>query len=265
MPARPYKPRDKGLAENGVLNTYRRIFVPLRNQRFFSLASLNQAIRQQLELYNQTPFQRDPDSSREQRFLSEEKHLLTPLPAESYSLRRSQQVTVMKNCHVRLGADQHYHSVPYRYIGQKVLLQFTNRQVSVFHQNQLVAVHPRDRRAHRYTTLKEHLPSTHQYVSEWPEAFFLEQAARIDPAVSDFVAGILASKRYPEQGYKSCSGVLALARKTEKAVFLASRAICKAFITSPLSIVLSIAQPTTFRENRSDTTAMYSQPSRVHT
>ncbi len=38
----------------------------------------------------------------------------------------------MKNCHVRLGADQHYHSVPYRYIGQKVLPQFTNRQVSVF-------------------------------------------------------------------------------------------------------------------------------------
>ena len=50
----------------------------------------------------------------------------------------------------------------------------------------------------------------------------MEQAKRIDPAVSDFIAGLLAAKRYPEQGYKSCSGVLALARKTEKAVFLAA-------------------------------------------
>ena len=222
MPARPYKPRDKGLVENGVLNTYRRIFVPLRNQRFFSLTALNQAIRSQLELYNQTPFQREPDSSRQQRFLNEEKHLLTPLPAESYNLKRSQQVTVMKNCHVRLGADQHYYSVPYRYIGQKVLLQFTHRQVSVFHQSQLIALHVRDRRAHRYSTCKEHLPSTHQYVGGWSEAFFLEQAERIDPAVRKFIAGLLASKRYPEQGYKSCSGVLALARKTEKAVFIAA-------------------------------------------
>ncbi len=51
--------------------------------------------------------------------------------------------------------------------------------------------------------MKEHLPSTHQYVSEWSEVYFLEQADKIDSVVKDFVAGLLAAKRYPEQGYKS--------------------------------------------------------------
>ncbi len=222
MPTRPYKPRDKGLAENGVINAYRRIFVPLREQRFFSLAELNKAISQQLARHNQTPFQLEPDSSRQKRFVAEEQHLLRPLPAENFSLKRMVQVTVMKNCHVRLSMDQHYYSVPYRYLGQKVLLQFTSRQVNIFHQHQLIAVHVRDRRAHRYTTVKEHLPSTHQYISEWSEGYFLEQASKIDPVVKDFMASLLATKRYPEQGYKSCSGVLALARKTEKTVFVAA-------------------------------------------
>lgn len=121
-----------------------------------------------------------------------------------------------------MSVDQHYYSVPYRYIGQKVLLQFTPRQVNIFQQSQLIAVHVRDRRVHRYTTVKEHLPSTHQYVSDWSEAYFLDQAGKIDPAVKDFVAGLLATKRYPEQGYKSCSGILALARKTEKTVLVAA-------------------------------------------
>ena len=126
MPARPYKPRDKAVVENAVKTTYTRIFAPLRHQRFFCLEELNQAIGLQLDLHNQTPFRQQPDSNRKQRFEQEEKTLLKPLPMERYLFKRTAQVTVMQNCHVPLSADKHYYSVPYRYIGQKVLLQFTS-------------------------------------------------------------------------------------------------------------------------------------------
>ena len=46
IPARPYKPRDKAKVEVGVQVVQRWILARLRNRRFFSLAELNQAIRE---------------------------------------------------------------------------------------------------------------------------------------------------------------------------------------------------------------------------
>ena len=44
VPARPYKPKDKSLVENKVKNYYTQIFARIRNQIFFSLEELNDAI-----------------------------------------------------------------------------------------------------------------------------------------------------------------------------------------------------------------------------
>src|SRR5579875_1450659 len=45
VPARPYRPRDKAKVEGGVLLVERWIVAALRHRKFFSLAELNQAIR----------------------------------------------------------------------------------------------------------------------------------------------------------------------------------------------------------------------------
>ena len=45
VPARPYKPRDKAKVEVAVLLATRWIIAKLRNHRFFSIAELNDAIR----------------------------------------------------------------------------------------------------------------------------------------------------------------------------------------------------------------------------
>jgi transposase len=48
VPARPYHPKDKNLAENGVQNVSRRIIAALRNENFTSMEQVNKAVREKL-------------------------------------------------------------------------------------------------------------------------------------------------------------------------------------------------------------------------
>lgn len=212
LPARSYKPRDKALVESAVNIVYSRIFAPLRNQVFYSLKTLNEAIAGLLETHNSLAFQRRPQSRR-QLFEAEERHTLQPLSADRFEVKQYREVTVMKNCHVHLHDDHHYYSVPYRYIGKKVKLVYTASQIAVFYNKERIACHNRERKAYAYTTHKQHLPSTHQFVSDWNPDKFIQWAAAIDPVVKDYITHILDSKVYPEQAYRSCVGILSQERK----------------------------------------------------
>jgi transposase len=212
LPARSYKPRDKSLVEGAVNIAYTRIFAPLRNQVFYSLKDLNEAIASLLEAHNNQPFQRKPQSRR-QIFETEERITLQPLATERFEIKQYREVTVMKNCHVHLHDDHHYYSVPYRYIGKKVKLVYSASQVAVFYNRERIACHSRERKAYGYTTHKQHLPSTHQFVSDWNPDKFIGWAASIDPVVKDYITRILDSKAYPEQTYRSCVGILSQERK----------------------------------------------------
>lgn len=212
LPARSYKPRDKSLVEGAVNIAYTRIFAPLRNQVFYSLKDLNEAIAVLLEAHNNLPFQRRPQSRR-QLFETEERSRLLPLAAERFEIKQYREVTVMKNCHVHLHDDHHYYSVPYRYIGKKVKLVYSASQVAVFYNRERIACHSREPKAYGYTTHKQHLPSTHQFVSDWNPDKFIQWAASIDPIVKEYITRILDSKAYPEQTYRSCVGILSQERK----------------------------------------------------
>jgi transposase len=126
----------------------------------------------------------------------------------------------MKNCHVHLHDDRHYYSVPYRYIGKKVKLVYSASQVAVFYNRERIACHSRERKAYGYTTHKQHLPSTHQFVSDWNPDKFIQWAAAIDPMVKDYIIHILDSKVYPEQAYRSCVGILSHERKVGRDRFI---------------------------------------------
>jgi transposase len=226
LPTRSHKPRDKALVENAVNIVYSRIFAPLRNQVFHSLAALNEAVRPLQEAHNAHPFQRMPCCRREV-FDSQERDLLGPLATERYELKSFREVTVMKNCHVHLQEDHHYYSVPYRYIGRRVKVVYTSTQVSVFCDREQIAYYLRDRKAFGYTTNKDHLPSSHQFVSEWSPEKFTRWAEGIHPSVRDYVTVILERKTYPEQAYRSCVGILSQEKKVgrERLIRAVERAI----------------------------------------
>ncbi len=212
LPARPSHPKDKPLVENGVKLAYQRIYAPLRNRTFFSLAELNEAIREQLEIHNNKSFQRFK-MSRRQLFEQVEKNILKPLPLEKYEFKKFQSCTVAINYHIDLREDKHYYSVPFQKKAKKVMVIYTNRMVEIYYQNERIASHQRYYGPNKYTTCKEHMPSHHRFLAEWNPQRFITWAETIGTSVKEMVEKIMENARHPEQGYHSCLGIINLGKK----------------------------------------------------
>ncbi len=210
LPARAYRPKDKALVEGAVKITYNKIFASLPEELPTSLEQLNAAIQSLLIAYNSNVF-KGRSYSRLDQFLEFEQATLQPLPQQRFELRLSRVVTVMKNGHIHLQVDKHYYSVPYGYISKKVRVIYSPSTVEVFYKYELIASHPRLRKAHNYTTDAAHLASQHQAMSEWSADFFMAKARLISPEVEEYIAQVLLKKQHPEQAYKTCQGILSFA------------------------------------------------------
>jgi transposase len=212
LPARRRKPKDKSLVEGAVKIVYNRIFAEINDKAYFSLWELNTAIRQALEKYNNIKFT-GKECSRRQLFEEIERSELKPLPVSRYEIKNYAQATVYKNIHVYLGIDKHYYSVPYKYINKKVEIIYTKSTVEIYFKLERIACHTRDRKQYGYTTQKEHMPSAHRFVSEWHPDKFIKWAGDIGKPTEQFIRKVLETKLHPEQGYKSCIGILSFGKK----------------------------------------------------
>lgn len=212
VPARVYKPRDKSLVEGAVKLIYRSIYTKLEGSIFNDLEALNGAILPALEIHNNKPFSGRNYSRREQ-FEEIEREVLSPLNPHLYQVHKQVMVTVMKNGYVRLGEYIHYYSVPYTYIGKKVKMLYTPDLVKVYYQYTMIACHERIRSKYHYTTNEDHLASQHRFLTEWTPEKFIQQAESIHEDVAFYISKVLDHKAYPEEAYKSCSGILSFARR----------------------------------------------------
>ena len=212
LPTRTYKPRDKAIVENAVRIIYTRVFAPLRNQEFFSKEELNKEIVLLMEKHNKMPF-RAREYSRYTLFTELEQQALSPLPLNKYEVKSYAQGTVHKNSHIYLSKDKHYYSVPYKHIGKRVKIIYSDSMVEIYHQHECLAVHPRNQQKYGYTSNAEHMPSHHRFVSEWNAGKFITWAGHIGDACKAYIVKILDKKQHPEQSYKSCLGILHLAKK----------------------------------------------------
>ncbi len=212
LPTRAYKPRDKAIVENAVRIIYTRVFAPLRNKVYHQLDELNEAILDQLDIHNGMSF-RGRTYSRKSLFIEVEKDVLGALPQARYELKQSSKATVHKNSHVYLNKDKHYYSVPYKFISKKVKLIYSESTIEVYYKLQKIASHQRNGRKYSYTTDKDHMPSHHRFVAEWSPTRFISWAEQIGADCKVFITKILDKRQHPEQSYKSCMGVLHLAKK----------------------------------------------------
>lgn len=211
IPARVRKPKDKPNAEGSVGNISTWITAALRNEQFFSLSELNQAIREKLEEFNRRPFQKK-EGSRYELFHNEELPLLTPLPATRYELADWKQATVQFNYHISV--DGMLYSVPYEYIKRKVDVRATEKIIEIFYNHSRIASHKRlYGRKGQYSTVVQHMPEDHQKYLEWNGDRFRKWAKNIGENTYQVVDGILTSKRVEQQTYRSCMGLLKLADK----------------------------------------------------
>ena len=211
IPARVRTPKDKPNAESAVGNISTWIIAALRDEQFFSLAELNQAIRHKLEEFNKRLFQKK-EGSRLELFRDEELPLLAPLPATSFELADWKQATVQFNYHISI--DGMLYSVPYEYIRRKVDVRVTDTTIEIFYNHNRIASHKRlYGRKGQYDTILEHMPEDHQKYLEWNGDRFRKWAERIGNNTYLVVDAILTSKRVEQQTYKGCMGLLKLADK----------------------------------------------------
>ncbi len=212
LATRVAKPRDKAAVENEVKIAYQRIYASLRQEIFYHISQMNEAILEQLNLHNEKMF-RLKDHSRLQQFKLEEQPLLQPLPPDSFVIKHKVLAKVQKNYHITLGEDWHHYSVPYLFIGKQVSVVYDTDMVEVYHLHQRIALHTRSYKKHGFTTIGDHMPAGHQHFFEqqgWTPGYFLNQAILIGSSVHQYMDAVLKSKAFTEQTYNACRGLLRL-------------------------------------------------------
>jgi transposase len=209
LPARVRKPRDKAKAEAGVLLVERWILAALRDRTFFSLEELNREIARLLERLNSRPFKKLPGSRRE-LFAQLERPALRPLPAQPYEFAEWKKVRVNIDYHVEV--DGHYYSVPYQLVRKALEARYSERTVECFYKGQRVASHRRSQRKGHHTTVAEHMPSTHRSYAEWTPQRLIGWAEKTGPATAGVVQTILERRSHPQQGFRSCLGIMRLGK-----------------------------------------------------
>jgi transposase len=207
LPTRVRKPRDKAKVEAGVLVVERWILARLRKHTFFSFVELNDEIRRLLDILNDRPFQK-LDGTRRSLFESLERPALRPLPGTPYEFARWKKARVNIDYHIEV--ERHYYSVPHQLVREQVDVRLTSTAVEVLHGGRRVAAHRRSHRKGGFTTDPGHRPKAHQRYLEWTPSRIIRWAASIGPRTAELVERILESKPHPEQGYRSCLGLLRL-------------------------------------------------------
>jgi len=210
LPARPGKPRDKAKVEAAVLVAQRWILARLRNETFFSLGALNRRIAELREELNHKPM-RVYGASRRELFEQLDQPLLKPLPQERFSHGDWKHAKVNIDYHVEV--DKHYYSVPHALVHEKVEIRFTATTVEIFHDGRRLTSHARSDLRGRHTTKDEHMPKSHQQHLEWTPSRLISWGTSIGPSTGKLVAAILDERRHPEQGYRSCLGILRLGKR----------------------------------------------------
>ncbi|WP_439412731.1 IS21 family transposase [Enterobacter ludwigii] len=211
IPARPYKPKDKAKAENGVLIVERWLLARIRNETFHTLRALNIRLRELLGELNNRPMKGYGNQTRAERFRILDAPALSALPAAPYEYAEYRAVKVAPDYHVEYA--RHWYSVPHELVGQRLSLKAGQTVIQIWHQGQCVAQHPRSQHEYKHTTNPLHMPVQHQKHSGWTPERLLAMGKNIGAYTGKVVESLLKRKAHPEQAYRAVLGLIALQKK----------------------------------------------------
>ncbi len=100
--------------------------------------------------------------------------------------------------------------------GKEVKVLYTDKFVEIYWNNERIALHMRDKRLYKYTTKTEHMPVQHEFYAKWTPERMIAWGNNLGEGVREMIEGILKKVQHPEQGYKSCLGILNLSKKYDK-------------------------------------------------
>ena len=130
------------------------------------------------------------------------------MPAEPYAFATWKRCRVAPDYHVEV--EGCFYSVPYRLIREAVDVRVADRTVEAFHKGIRVASHAKSPGRRGHVTVPEHMPSAHRRHAAWTPARMMAAADKIGPAAAALFAAIMSDRPHPEQGFRTCLGILAL-------------------------------------------------------
>jgi transposase len=213
MPARPLHPRDKAKVEVAVQIAQRWLLARIRDEVFHSLGALNARLRELLLDLNGREMRRY-GKSRRALFEEIERAALRPLPSTRFEYADWRRARVNIDYHVLV--DGHLYSVPYRLVHEEVEARLTADVVEILHGRVRVAAHARSPVKGGFTTLTDHMPSAHRAHAEWTPSRILTWASHVGAATRELCEAILAERPHPEQGFRSCLGILRLGKRYDE-------------------------------------------------
>ena len=204
IPARPYKPRDKGANESGIGVIQKQFFQEVRDKTFYSLEELNQAFAEYLLRLN-SAMMKDWGVSRRDRFEGE-KSLLKPCPSSDWESAEWRGAKVHADCHVQVM--KKFYSVPYKFVGREVRVRVTAKLIEVFDQDlNPLAAHARLLGKETHSTDPRHYPEEKLALTQFSVQQALNEAERIGPQTAKLV-GLLLSGSYPLKYLRRVQGIL---------------------------------------------------------
>ena len=212
LPGRVRHPKDKPSVENTVAHVATWVIAGLRSETFTTLSGLQARIRERVDAYNTTPFQKR-EGSRRSVFASEERPLLGTLPAAPFEI--SQWVygrKVGRNGHVVWS--KNYYSVPFAHIGAKVDLRLTQSMIEIYRGDERLASHlllPSNT-SNKYRTNDADLPEGRGW-QPWDRTRIDAWAARVGPATKTVTDRVFESVQVDEQAHDPALAILRLTRR----------------------------------------------------
>src|SRR2546430_5649229 len=188
----------------------------------FPYTTLFRSIRPLLIELNERPFQRLP-GSRRSVFEALDRPAMRPLPPHPYVYAEWKERTVAFDYHVDV--DGHCYSVPHALVGHSVWARAPAATVEIFFRSARVATHIRSYQRGAHSTVPEHMPKSHRAHAEWSPKRLIQWGESIGAHTGAIVEHLLRTKPHPEQGYRACLGLLALARQYGEARLEAASAL----------------------------------------
>ena len=115
--------------------------------------------------------------SRRELFEQIERAALRPLPAVRFEYADWTKGRVNLDYHIVI--DGHFYSVPHRLVHHEVEARLTATTVEILHSRRTVAVHVRSHVRGAFTTIADHMPSSHRAHAEWTPSRILSWASKV--------------------------------------------------------------------------------------
>ena len=209
------KPRDKAPVESLVDQVYKYVYARIRNQVFYSLDELNEALFSLIEEYNSRPMQVKGES-RDAIYYREEYPVMRELPDKPYSFRYRKEVILPADYHVVIGKEQHKYSAPYQYVSKLVTVLWDMDTVEIYCNMERIAIHRRSFEKFAYTTDENHMPPNHKAYKRSRELNaedYLKRAMSIGPESKWAVSNIINGPILPQYAYRNCQSFFRFAEK----------------------------------------------------